>query len=283
MSEDLTGIESHFAFGENWADFADRLDETAIAHAEAGLVRLIDGPEFEGRSFLDIGCGSGLHTLSALRLGAGRALAVDIDSQSVATAGRVLERFAQGGAWQVEKASVFELEPAAIGVFDIVCSWGVLHHTGDLEGALDRATRMARPGGLIALGLYRRTLLDRFWAVEKRWYTGASHSAQTIARALYMASLAAGLLATRQSLRRFRETYKSRRGMSLAHDVHDWLGGYPYEPISAGEVATMMERLGFDEVKHMTRGTSLGLLGSDCDEFVYRRRVTESYYPPFPR
>jgi len=99
MKDDLTRVESHFAFGENWADFARRLDERAVAHAEEGLTKLIEPRQLEGASFLDIGCGSGLHALAALRLGAGRVTGVDIDPASVAAARAVLTRFAEGGAW----------------------------------------------------------------------------------------------------------------------------------------------------------------------------------------
>ncbi|MFX8620485.1 50S ribosomal protein L11 methyltransferase, partial [Acinetobacter baumannii] len=46
--------------------------------------------DFKGRSFLDIGCGSGLHALAAMRLGVARVVGVDIDPNSAATARHVL-------------------------------------------------------------------------------------------------------------------------------------------------------------------------------------------------
>jgi 2-polyprenyl-6-hydroxyphenyl methylase/3-demethylubiquinone-9 3-methyltransferase len=273
MNENLKRLDSHFAFGENWADFAKSLDSEAISHAEAGLAKLLDAHDIAGKSFLDIGCGSGVHALAALRFGAARVMGVDIDPNSVAAAKGVLNRFAAEGPWSIEALSVFKLDPARLGVFDIVYSWGVLHHTGDMFGAIGHAANMVRPGGLFAIALYRPTTLDPFWVAEKRWYSGASNGTQAAARSIYMAALRAGHLVKGRSFARFRDSYVSRRGMSLDHDVHDWLGGYPYESIGADELADHMAGLGFEEVKRFARGKDLGLLGSGCDEFVYRRQI----------
>ena len=268
---DLKQVESHFAFGENWADFAERLDEPGVAEAKRGLLKLIERGDLQGRSFLDIGCGSGVHSLAALRLGAERVLALDIDPVSVATAKSVLERFARGGSWTVEEVSVFDLDPKTLGQFDIVYSWGVLHHTGELDRAIVQAAKMVDHGGLLTLSLYRRTTLDPFWLWEKRWYMTASPRAQQRARAAYLNALRLGLLLTRRSYSNYVRNYRSRRGMSLEHDIHDWLGGYPYEPIGKAEVEIRMQDLGFKAVKISARPANFGLLGSGCDEFVYRR------------
>jgi len=268
---DLKQVESHFAFGENWADFAGRLDETAITEADKGLLKLIDRDDLKECSFLDIGCGSGVHSLAALRLGASRVLAVDIDPVSVATAKAVLGKFGPDGDWSVENLSVFDLDSKALGHFDIVYSWGVLHHTGELDRAMLQAAKMVDHGGLLVLALYRPTTLDPFWLWEKHWYMQASPSAQQRARAAYLYALRLGLLVTGRSYGDYVRSYRSRRGMSLEHDVHDWLGGYPYEPIGGEEVEMRMQDLGFKAIKTTARPANLGLLGSGCDEFVYRR------------
>jgi len=268
---DLKRVESHFAFGENWADFAGRLDEAAIAEAEKSLLKLIGRDDLQGRSFLDIGCGSGIHSLAALRLGAARVAAVDIDPVSVETSKAVLDKFAPEADRSVEELSVFDLDSEALGQFDIVYSWGVLHHTGELDRAMLHAAKMVDHGGLLVLALYRPTTLDAFWVWEKRWYMRASPSAQERARAAYLYALRLGLLVTGRSYGDYVRNYRSRRGMSLEHDVHDWLGGYPYEPIGGQEVEMRMQDLGFKAVKTNARPANLGLLGSGCDEFVYRR------------
>ena len=83
MNDDLKSVENHFAFGRNWKSYAEMIDEVKIAKAEDGLRALIPEAEFKGRTFLDIGCGSGLHALCAVRFGAARVQAIDIDSDSV--------------------------------------------------------------------------------------------------------------------------------------------------------------------------------------------------------
>src|SRR5262245_4939044 len=266
-----TGPPGQFAFGENWASYASLVDDDRLAEAERGLVRLL-GPEgLRGRSMIDIGCGSGLHAAAAARLGAARIVAVDIDAKSVSTTQALLARHAPRLAADVRQASVFDLDPATIGVFDVVYSWGVLHHTGAMHEAIRRAARLVAPGGLFAFALYRRTRLCGLWRREKRWYAAASPRAQALARRVYVTALRAGFLATRRDFAAYVANYKQSRGMDFAHDVHDWMGGYPYESITADEVDRMMRELGFAPERSFTRPMSLGLFGSGCDEYVYRR------------
>jgi SAM-dependent methyltransferase len=271
-AENLHSVESHFKFGENWASFAGTIDAGVIAEAERGLLRLIPADEIAGRTFLDIGCGSGLHALAAARLGAKRIRAVDIDPQSVATTREVLSSMAPQSDWSAETVSVFDLDPDEIGRFDVVYSWGVLHHTGDLDGAMRRAAALVAPGGLFTFALYRATYLDRFWVAEKRWYKSASPGMQAFAHRAYSRLFKLGLAATGRRFSTYAAKKKTERGMDFDHDVHDWLGGYPYETISPAEVELLMRGLGFTPVRRFARKRrEVGLFGSGCDEFVYRK------------
>lgn len=270
-AENLTDVESHFAFGENWADFATSVDEAAIREAEAGLERLVDKPDVAGRSFIDIGCGSGLHSLAAARFGAARLLAADIDPRSAATAKALLSKHASDSPWTVDTLSVFDMDPDQLGRFDIVYSWGVLHHTGNLDSAMRKAAAMVAPHGLFVFALYRRTPLDWFWIREKRWYASAGPVAQRRAQSTYLGLLRLGLMGTGRSYQAYVDAYRGRRGMNLRTDIHDWLGGFPYEAISPPEVDRMMTTLGFERVRHIGQKTRTGILGSGCDEYVYRR------------
>lgn len=57
--------------------------------------------------------------------------------------------------------------------------------------------------------------------------------------------------------------------MSWFHDVHDWLGGYPYASIEPEEALELLEELGLTTVRVFeTPARFWGLLGSHCDEFV---------------
>lgn len=277
MSEiDLTRAETHFAFGRNWASYAQSVAEAEIKEAEAGLLRLLGGEPPRGTRFLDIGSGSGLHSLAALRLGASHVHAVDIDEDSVATTRALLSRFAHDRDWQVVHASVFDLTPESPGEFDLVYSWGVLHHTGDLNRAVHCAARLVRPGGLFLFALYRRVWADFFWRFEKRWYAKASPAAQGRARAVYTALFGMWFRLTGRRFDDYQAEYCSNRGMEFQHDVHDWMGGWPYESVAPEEVEALMRPLGFERVRSFVGrgrffGRYTGVFGSGCDEFVYRR------------
>lgn len=227
--KDLTKVEQHFAFGENWAEYAKNISSTDVEEAIVGLRRLLGETDLEGKRFLDIGSGSGIHSLAALRLGASEVVAVDLDSESVSTTQYVLQRNASGSGYLVKQISVFNLEPSDLGLFDVVYSWGVLHHTGDMYQAIRKAAAMVANEGEFVFALYHRTWLCPFWIVEKKWYSKASGFCQAIARSIYVAFAVVRLWLKGRSYRKFVQDYRTNRGMDYYRDVHDWLGGYPYE------------------------------------------------------
>jgi len=113
-------------------------------------------------------------------------------------------------------------------------------------------------------------LMCGFWRWEKRWYAGASLQAQRRARAIYIALLRTAFFVTGRDFRLHVANYHSLRGMNFMHDVHDWMGGFPYESIQAREVELMMGRLGFVRVHGMNSPVTSGIFGSGCDEYLYR-------------
>ena len=271
--QDLTRVETHFAFGENWASYAESITGAEIAEAVAGLRRLLGGAGLNGLRILDIGCGSGIHSLAALRLGAAEVVAVDIDPATVGATRQVLQRHADG-RWQVRELSVFDLDPSRLGRFDAVYSWGVLHHTGDMQRAIACAAAMVAPQGQFVFALYRRTWLCPLWALEKKWYSKAPQSKQVRARKTYASILRLGLSASGRSFDDYVRGYVGKRGMDFDHDVHDWLGGFPYESISAQDVDAAMRAHGFAMRRRFVQTAlkhRIGILGSGCDEYVYAR------------
>lgn len=268
-SSDLTKLSSHFAFGKNWESYAELIDETRIREAERGLERLIGTGAIQGRHFLDIGCGSGLHALAAARLGAAKVTAIDIDPVSVATAEALFARHAPHAARDIRISSI--LEGGETALHDIVYSWGVLHHTGAMYRALEQAAALVKPGGIFVFALYRKTRLGPVWTAIKRWYSSASPAAQARARAVYLLVMRLRFYLTGRDFAAYVRDYKGSRGMDFLHDVHDWIGGYPYEEISESQVDALMQKLNFQPVARWVEGLQTGLLGSGCDEYVFRR------------
>ena len=235
-----------FGFGENWARFLTSLTDQQIEQATHG-VRALLGRDLRDKTFLDIGSGSGLSSLAARRLGAARVYSFDYDPQSVACTQELRRRFFPGdAAWTVSQGSVLDQAfLATLGQFDIVYSWGVLHHTGRMWVAIENAARLVRPGGLFVIGIYnfrggRRGTAT--WTRLKRWYCKAPRWQQVAWENAYLVwDLVSMAAVGRNPIRMIRE-YHSGRGMSWRHDAIDWLGGYPYEAATPGEILEFVRR-----------------------------------------
>lgn len=228
--------------------------------------KLLDRPSLEGLAFLDVGCGSGLHALAALRLGAAQVTAVDLDPHSVATARALLKDQARCTVLQADALHL----PPTLGRFDVVYSWGVLHHTGHMHRAIRAVAGHVKPGGLLALALYGKTPYCGLWTRIKRWYVRATPSQRARAERLYIRAYGAYLLLRGKRLSAHIAEYHRKRGMDFYHDVRDWIGGYPYESIRPGELRALLEPLGFTLAQQNVRRRS-GLFGSGNDEFLFQR------------
>ena len=268
---DLKAVESHFKFGENWSSYSSLIDEDRIENSVKGLQKLLSDGGVSGKSFLDIGCGSGLHSFAALLLGAKEIIATDLDSDSVATTEKVLAKHGANKPYRVMQVSVFDLPDKLKQTFDVVYSWGVLHHTGAMVEAICKAAAMVSPDGLFAFALYRKTPYCGLWRAEKKWYSKASLRQQEIARAIYVMLFRLGCFVTGRSFKQYVAEYKKMRGMEFLHDVHDWLGGYPYESISPPQVDQLLRQLGFSLERRFVRSGLMNVLGSGCDEYVYKK------------
>lgn len=260
-----------FAFGRNWAAFLSTLNERRIAVAEDSLAEYLETRDLGGLSFLDAGCGSGIFSLAARRLGA-RVVSFDFDPESVACAQELRRRYCPDDPdWTVTEGSVLDREfLAALGQFDIVYSWGVLHHTGAMWQALDGIHPLVAPGGRLFVSIYNdQGKTSRRWRAVKRLYNRLPAAARFLvlipaAVVLWWRPIVKDFLLLRP-FAQWRQ-YQERRGMSAWHDIVDWVGGYPFEVAKPEEIFSFYRQRGFTLEKLSTCGGTLG-----CNQFVFRR------------
>jgi 2-polyprenyl-6-hydroxyphenyl methylase/3-demethylubiquinone-9 3-methyltransferase len=260
-----------FAFGENWARFLAELDDARIREAEISLQRLLGFHELAGMRFADIGSGSGLFSLAARRLGA-EVVSIDYDPNSVACTAELRRRyFPDDDSWVVKRGSALDrphLE--SLGRFDVVYSWGVLHHTGAMWEALDNVASLVAAKGLLCVSIYNdQGRGSARWLKVKQLYNRLPASLRFLV--LAPASLRLwGPTFLRDAARghplRTWSGYYRERGMSPWRDVVDWVGGYPFEVAKPEEVFDFYRARGFELVRLQTCGGGLG-----CNEFLFRR------------
>jgi SAM-dependent methyltransferase len=255
---------SAFTFGENWLNFSRLLDERRVQEATASLKTLLAVPNLRGLTFVDVGAGSGLFSIAAVRLGAVRVLALDRDPNCLKAIQDNARRFLSAAeVSHLECRLVDILEPDSVPVdrFDVVYAWGSLHHTGAMWDAIRNTALLCCPGGRFVLAIYNKTKFSRHWLKAKRFY----HRVPAPLRVLLVAALAGSRVLVRAlSGRRVAST---ERAMSIWYDAVDWLGGLPYEWAPPSQVGQCLDRLGFS----LERSVLTHRHG--CNEFVFVRRA----------
>jgi 2-polyprenyl-3-methyl-5-hydroxy-6-metoxy-1,4-benzoquinol methylase len=268
---------ARFEFGANWARFLSLVNEERIAQAENSLKDMLGVSNLQGKRFLDIGSGSGLFSLAARRLGAA-VHSFDYDPKSVGCTQELKRRYFSGdGQWLIEEGSVLDRAYLArLGKFDVVYSWGVLHHTGAMWQALENVAPLVADGGQLFIAIYNdQGTWSKRWRVVKRIYNVLPRFARKPYALAVMAPrelrfLAAFILKGRpwgyfSNILNYSKN--SLRGMSYWHNLIDWIGGYPFEVAKPEAIFAMYRGKGFDLLQLRTCAGGIG-----CNEFVFTRR-----------
>jgi len=260
-----------FAFGKNWLRFIDGLDEARIDAAVASVRKLTGLDTLAGKRFLDIGSGSGLFSLAAMRIGAAQVLSFDYDPDSVRCGLELKARFFPGDdRWRIAEGSILD-KPflGALGIFDIVYSWGVLHHTGDMYQAFANTAALVAPSGLLAIAIYNdQGTKSRAWRAVKSAYCRTPGALRPllffpIPLLFELRWLVGDLMRGRSPLSRWQS---ATRGMNPWRDWIDWLGGYPFEVATPEAVFDFFHAKGF-RLECLTTCTG----GFGNNEFTFSR------------
>lgn len=286
-----------FEFGRNWSRFLEVVDEQRIEAAMESLARRLGDTSLEGKRFLDAGSGSGLFSLAAQRLGA-NVVSFDIDPHSVACTTEMKRRFApEARDWQILSGSALDSSfLKSLGTFDVVYSWGVLHHTGQMWRAIDLVQERVAPGGQLWIALYNDQggISDR-WKRVKQLHQACPAALRTpyvimvgsiwaawrvlcLRVPVKLAGLvlgkpkpdprAQGQMSDAPAPPVSNPKAERQRGMHWWYDLVDWIGGWPFEVATPEQVLHFLHARGFEIADLMTVGGGLG-----CNEFLFRRKT----------
>jgi len=233
-----------FAFGKNWQSFLAASGTDAVAGARADIEQWLPRDAVRGRCVVDIGCGSGIHSLCFHDLGASRLVSFDVDEHCVAATRLLWDRAGQPPNWEVVHGSVLDAPfVQSLGAFDLAYSWGVLHHTGAMWQAIANASALVKPGGLFWLALYVKGPNYATDLALKRRYNAASEIGKKVLIGERIAHRMVRLL--RQGRNPLNWNERKERGMDTFHDIVDWVGGLPYEVASRDETVQFLGDRGF--------------------------------------
>ncbi len=263
-----------FEFGANWARFLEILNEERILQAERSMREMLGVNDLQGKSFLDIGSGSGLFSLVARRLGA-KVFSFDYDPKSVGCTLELRRRyFSDDPLWSVEEGSALDREYLSrLGQFDVVYSWGVLHHTGSMWEALDNIVPLVAAGGRLFIAIYNdQGRPSAAWKTVKKVYCASPEPLRSVVLFLAFARLWGPTLVRDMlkghlgaTLRNYDKS-EGGRGMSAWRDVVDWVGGYPFEVAKPEEIFDFYRDRGFRLDRLQTCAGGLG-----CNQYVFSR------------
>ena len=279
-------MNKYFSFGENWKKFFKfYVNEKIVLEAASSLLKYFPKEQFKNKTFIDVGCGSGLFSLGALLLGCKEVHSFDIDKESVRTTEKLKKQFDyllktknQDFNWEIFQGNILDnnLINRLYQKGDIVYAWGSLHHTGAMWQSIKNTMKIVKPMGYFIIAIYNYAPSSPFWLKVKKFYNRQNK----FIRSLLIFFLFLEKFIGRTLL--LKSPLKEKRGMSIFYDTIDWLGGYPYEFSCFDEIKNFIEKLGFKFIKAPTKiscgkGKKINLLSkirskdTGNNEFVFQK------------
>ncbi len=262
-----------FEFGQNWTRFLATVNDARVLRAEASLKAMLGLDTLAGLTFLDIGCGSGLFSLAARRLGADRtfvrlrsavgSLQPQAEGALPSRRRRLAHRVGIGPRCRLSRKPSPFRHRLLLGCPS--------PHRCHVAGARACAASRAANGKLF-IAIYNDMGSQSIrWRQLKRLYAKLPAAVQPLyACAVSAPEEAKGFLRAVPSGRpqdyvATWTKYERNRGMSRWRDIIDWVGGYPYEFAKPDAICSFFIDRGF-ALDKMCIGGGLG-----CSEYVFSR------------
>lgn len=255
MAQRLEKDKITFSFGKNWRSYIDSMTVEAVDSAREDIEEWLGREGVEGRTVLDIGSGSGIHSLGFHSLGAKEILSIDVDPYSVESTRMLWQKAGSPASWKVLEGSILDQGlVSSLKQHEIVYSWGVLHHTGSMWEAINNASSLVERNGHFWIALYVKGPKYPEHLALKQSYNRASALGKKVMEWKFIY----GIMRDRRraGLNPFDWNQRSIRGMDTRHDIIDWLGGLPYEVASKEEVVEFLGERGFvlEKIKELPEG-----------------------------
>ncbi len=255
-------MSTTFEFGKNWKTFIEKhFSEERAYVAYTSLLNSLAKENLNGLDFLDIGSGSGLHSLAAFRAGAKRVVSFDYDENSVATTKALWHMEGEPQNWIIMQGSVLDRNfMAGLGKFDLVYSWGVLHHTGNMWQGIENSLLPMHENSILFIALYSDTIYrdssyvgwptpEKWLEIKQKYNSGNKFTKKRLEYSYiyYNYFKSAGfkpgaLIRAYQNFARDVKKYSKDRGMEYWVNLRDWLGGWPMEFVVEQDFIDFMKK-----------------------------------------